>query len=173
MAIFILIAFIAVPIVEIAVFIEIGGKLGVFNTVAMVIVTAFIGTWLLRSQGLRTLHRAQESMGRNIFPISEVFDGLCLLVAGALLLTPGFVTDGIGLLLFIPPFRLVLRHWILIWLSRSGRANIWVDGNSDFSGGSDGSSHGGSGTIDGQFHEVEPDDVSSGERDKGKLPPRR
>ncbi len=169
MAIFILFAFIAIPIVEIAVFIEIGGRLGVFNTVAMVVITAFIGTWLLRSQGLRTLHRAQESMGRNIFPVSEVFDGLCLLVAGALLLTPGFVTDAIGFLLFIPPFRLVLRHWIMIWLSRSGRADIWVDGNAGFPGGPGDKSD----TIDGQFHEVDPDDNDNGGRDSGKLPPRR
>lgn len=173
MAIFILIAFITIPIVEIAVFIEIGGKLGVFNTVAMVIVTAFIGTWLLRSQGLRTLHRAQESMARSIFPVSEVFDGLCLLVAGLLLLTPGFVTDAIGFLLFVPPFRLLLRHWIMRWLSRSGRADIWVDGNNDFRGGPPGGNRGGdrdsSGTIDGQFHEIDPDDKD----DNGKLPPRR
>jgi UPF0716 protein FxsA len=168
MAIFILLAFIAVPIVEIAVFIKIGGQLGVFNTVAMVVITAFIGTWLLRSQGLRTLHRAQESMARNIFPVSEVFDGLCLLAAGAFLLTPGFVTDALGFLLFVPPFRLFLRYWLLIWLSRSGRANIWVDGNANFPGNRPDNSNDVSGTIDGKFHEVDPDDGP----DNKRLPPR-
>lgn len=173
MAIIILIAFIAVPIVEIAVFIEIGGQLGVFNTIGMVIVTAVIGTWMLRSQGLRTFHKAQESMARNVFPVSEVFDGLCLLIAGALLLTPGFVTDAIGFLLFVPPVRLFLRHWILIWLSRTGRANVWVDGDGGGDGGFPGNDPNGSrnqsGTIDGDFHEVDPDDKP----DNGKLPPRR
>lgn len=169
MAIIILIAFIAVPIVEIAVFIEIGGQLGVFNTIAMVIVTAFIGTWLLRSQGLRTLHKAQESMARNVFPVSEVFDGLCLLVAGALLLTPGFVTDALGFLLFVPPLRQYLRHWLLIWLSRSGRTNVWVDGDGGFPGPDPKGPRNQSGTIDGEFHEVDPDDKPK----NGKLPPRR
>lgn len=169
MAILILIAFIAVPIVEIAVFIEIGGQLGVFNTIAMVVVTAILGTWLLRSQGLRTLHRAQDSLARNIFPVSEVFDGLCLLVAGALLLTPGFVTDALGFLLFVPPLRLLLRQGIWTWLSRSGRTSAWVDGDGRFSGERPRGRHDRSGTIEGKFHEVDPDDKPK----DGKLPPRR
>jgi UPF0716 protein FxsA len=170
MAIILLIAFIAAPIVEIAVFIEVGGRIGVLNTVLTVVLTAMIGTWLLRSQGLRTLNRVQQSLDRNIFPVEEVFDGLCLLVAGVLLLTPGFVTDAMGFLLFIPPFRRRLRHWVWLWLSRSGTTRVWVDGE-DMTGGR--SPPGGrppSGAIEGDFHEVEPE---TDRKDHGKPPPDR
>ena len=104
MAKFILLAFIAVPIIEIAVFLEVGAQIGVLNTILMIVVTAIIGTWLLRSQGIQTLQRAQESLNQNVFPAFEVFDGLCLLFAGGLLLTPGFVTDAVGFFLFVPHF---------------------------------------------------------------------
>ena len=102
--------FIAMPLVEIAVFIEVGGWIGLWSTLAVVVLTAVIGTWLLRLQGLSTLRRAQAAIERNELPLAEVFDGACLLFAGALLLTPGFVTDGIGFLLFLPPVRAGLRR---------------------------------------------------------------
>ena len=94
--------FIVIPIVEIAVFIEVGGRIGLWNTVAVVIITAMIGTWLLRSQGLKTLESARRNMERQVFPVAELFDGICLLLAGGLLLSPGFVTDAFGFLLFVP-----------------------------------------------------------------------
>ena len=109
MGLIILVAMIAVPIIEIAVFIEAGVWLGLWPTIGVVILTAIIGSTLLRHQGLATLVRVRESMDAGRLPVAELFDGLCLLVAGALLLTPGFVTDGVALLLFMPPFRLILR----------------------------------------------------------------
>ncbi len=109
MGLLILITIIAVPIIEIAVFIEAGEALGLLETIGFVFLTAVAGSALLRHQGLTTLARVRESMNNGKVPVAELFDGLCQLVAGALLLTPGFVTDGIGLLLFVPPFRLVLR----------------------------------------------------------------
>lgn len=109
MGLFILLLFIGVPILEIAVFIGVGERIGLFNTIAIVILTAVAGTALLRSQGLSVLGRAQESLRENRFPMEEVFDGLCLVLAGALLLTPGFVTDMFGFLLFFPPARLALK----------------------------------------------------------------
>ena len=93
MALVLLAAFIAVPVIEIALFIEIGGWIGLWSTIGVVILTAFAGTTLLRLQGLTVLQRVQESAARNEIPVEEVFTGLCLLVAGVLLLTPGFFTD--------------------------------------------------------------------------------
>ena len=110
MGLVLLLVMVGVPIVEIAVFIEVGGRLGLWPTLATVILTAMAGTALLRQQGLATLQRVHESLEANRFPMAEVFDGLCLLVAGALLLTPGFVTDAAGLLLFVPAVRGALRR---------------------------------------------------------------
>ncbi|MEL0111000.1 MAG: FxsA family protein, partial [Rickettsiales bacterium] len=92
MPVIILFVFIAVPIAEIAVFIEAGEQFGLWPTLGLVILTAVIGTALLRHQGLQTIQRVQLSLERGEMPVGEVFTGLCLLVAGALLLTPGFLT---------------------------------------------------------------------------------
>jgi UPF0716 protein FxsA len=171
MAIILLIAFVAVPVVEIAVFIEVGGRIGALNTILTVVLTATIGIWLLRGQGLQALGRVQESLNRNVLPVAEVFDGLCLLAAGALLLTPGFVTDAMGFLLFVPPFRRHLRRWVWLWLSRSGRTGVWINGE-DFGGGGPkpGGGHKPPGTIEGDFREIEPE---KGRKDHGKPPPDR
>ncbi len=132
---YILIAFIATPIIEIALFIEAGERFGLWPTLAAVIATAFAGTWLLRRQGLATWTRAAESLRRNVFPIDEVFTGLCLVMAGALLLTPGFVTDAIGLALFAPPVRRMLAGLLRRRLERGQGPKVWVNGKSvDFSG---------------------------------------
>ncbi|MFP6734331.1 MAG: FxsA family protein, partial [Rhodospirillales bacterium] len=106
----IFILLLAVPIVEIGVFIEVGGLIGLWPTITVIFVTAAIGAALLRAQGLAVMYRAQEAMARGEMPLTQVFDGLCLLFAGAMLLTPGFVTDGVGFLLFIPPLRILLRR---------------------------------------------------------------
>ncbi len=167
MAIFILLALIIVPMVEIGIFVQVGAAIGLWNTLACVVLTAIVGTWLLRAEGIRTLRRAQESFARQEFPVTEVFDGMCLLVAGALLLTPGFATDGLGLLLFVPPFRAVIKGWL--WR----RIGVPGDGTSppreppgepprDSQWGA-----GGGPTIDGEYHEVDPD---NGPRGGHRLP---
>jgi UPF0716 protein FxsA len=106
-----LLLFIGMPIAEIYVFIEAGGRFGVWPTVAAVILTAVIGTALLRAQGLAVMQRARDSLDRGEMPLAEVFDGACLLLAGALLLTPGFITDAIGFALLIPLTRAGLKVW--------------------------------------------------------------
>ena len=116
MAALIFLAFIIVPIAEIAIFIGVGGAIGLWNTIALIVLTAIAGTALLRAQGLSTLRRAQESFARHVFPINELFDGLCLLIAGAMLLTPGFATDTAGLALFVPWIRAALRRALLGYL---------------------------------------------------------
>lgn len=128
MAIAVALAIVAIPIIEITLLIQVGGIIGVWRTVALIVITAVIGTALLRAQGLRTLQAAQASLNRNEMPVAELFDGACLLVAGVLLLTPGFVTDTIGLLLFIPPVRRLVRALLSRWVSTRARTTIWVDG---------------------------------------------
>lgn len=126
MPVIILFVFIAVPIAEIAVFIEAGERFGLWPTLGLVILTAVIGTALLRHQGLQTIQRVQLSLDRGEMPVGEVFTGLCLLVAGALLLTPGFLTDGVGFALFVPAVRRLLAGFAMRALS--ARGTIWVDG---------------------------------------------
>ena len=156
----ILFAFIAIPVAEIAVLVEVGGAIGVWPTLGAVVATALFGTWMLRLQGLSALARAQASLTRGAFPAREVFDGLCLVFAGALLLTPGFLTDAAGLLLTAPPVRAVLRRRVLAWLRARGRVRM---------AGMDGAPGEGGGTvIDGAFEEVDPDRPETG---RAELPP--
>ncbi len=158
MAVFILLAFIIVPIVEIGVFVEVGGALGLWNTIGLVIMTAVIGASLLRAQGMNTLRRAQESFSRQVFPMVELFDGLCLLVAGALLLTPGFVTDATGLAFFVPWVRAALRRVALSRLMESGPGGAWTDGqNIGGPGPGPGPDGQDGGIIDGEFREIDND----------------
>ena len=172
MAGLILLAFILVPIAEIAVFIEAGKIIGLGWTLALVVATAVAGTWLLRRQGLQALAQTQARLNRGELPVGEMFTGLCLLVAGALLLTPGFLTDSVGLLLFVPPLREALGGFVLRRLVRSPRARVWVDGQEvDLGHGSAGRGPGGP-VIDGEFTHVPPES-GDGEAGGGKSPWRR
>lgn len=94
--------FAILPIVEIALLINVGEIVGGWNTVAIVIITAFIGAHLVRQQGIQTLATAQNKMRTGEMPGQEMAEGLLLLVAGVLLVTPGFITDGIGFLFSLP-----------------------------------------------------------------------
>ena len=100
-----LIAFIAVPIIEIALFIQIGGFLGLFPTLAVVVLTAIAGTYLVRTQGLAVLSQLQSRFRKMNDPSEPIAHGAMILFSGALLLTPGFFTDFIGFLLLIPNVR--------------------------------------------------------------------
>lgn len=172
MAIVLLAAFIAVPVIEIAAFIQIGGWIGLWPTIAVVVLTAFAGTTLLRLQGLAVLQRAQEAAARNELPVTEVFDGLCLLVAGVLLLTPGFFTDALGFLLFVPPLRHLVALGLWNWLVRSGRVSFSAGGfysgpppGGGRSGGPRGGNPPGRGpVIDGEYEDM---DTSSGRNGSG------
>ena len=111
MAFVILLALIGVPLVEIAVFIEVGGWIGLWPTLAVIVLTAVVGTWLIRAQGIGVLMRARRTVAEGGAPLREAFDGICLIVAGAFLLTPGFVTDAAGFLLLLPPLRDLAAVW--------------------------------------------------------------
>lgn len=101
-----------IPIVEIATFIAIGGQIGIGLTLLMILVTAVIGTILLRVQGLGLIREIQTKFADGQVPGRALGDGAMIVVAGLLLLTPGFVTDGIGFLLFVPPVRSAIFSFV-------------------------------------------------------------
>jgi UPF0716 protein FxsA len=100
--------FLTIPLIEIALFIQVGGLIGVGGTIALTLLTALAGTALVRRQGMTTLGRLQAQAEAGEDPSVEILGGALILLAGLLLLTPGFFTDGVGLLLLIPPVRLML-----------------------------------------------------------------
>jgi len=103
---------IGVPLVEIYVLVEVGRVIGAPSTIALVVLMALAGSWLLRHEGLRTLARVQQAAARGELPALELLEGLVLLVTGVLLLTPGFVTDVLGFLALLPPVRSALARWL-------------------------------------------------------------
>lgn len=100
-----LLIFIAVPLIEIALFIQLGGAIGLFPTLAIVVLTAVLGTWLVRTQGALAINELRGSFSELRDPTEPLAHGAMILIAGALLLTPGFFTDTVGFLLLFPPFR--------------------------------------------------------------------
>ncbi|MCK4713448.1 MAG: FxsA family protein, partial [Marinosulfonomonas sp.] len=94
--------FIAVPLIEIALFIKVGGILGLWYTLGVVVATAFLGTWLVRTQGIAAMNQVRGSFSQMQDPSEPLANGAMILFAGALLLTPGFFTDAIGFLLLFP-----------------------------------------------------------------------
>jgi UPF0716 protein FxsA len=100
-----LILFIAVPLVEVALFIQIGGWIGLWPTLAAIVLTAVVGSAVIRHQGFGVAQRARERLATGEAPMREGFDGLCLVVAGLLMITPGFFTDAVGGALLLPPVR--------------------------------------------------------------------
>lgn len=106
--------FLIIPLAEIWFLIKIGGIIGASWTILLVVFTAVVGASLVRIQGISTLSRIQQSMNQGKMPAVEMFEGLALFLAGALLLTPGFFTDAIGFCLLIPPLRRQMIKSILI-----------------------------------------------------------
>jgi UPF0716 protein FxsA len=102
---------VGVPLIEIALFVTIGGAIGLWPTLACVVLTAIIGAALFRRQGLQALRRLQAAMDRGEDPSGPLADGALLLLSGALLLTPGFFTDAVGLALLFPAVRAALVAW--------------------------------------------------------------
>lgn len=97
--------FIFIPIIEIAIFISIGSNIGIINTIAIILITALVGIFLVRRQGISLLFKAQRNMSQGIIPTDEIKGGIFLLVSGLLLITPGFFTDCIGFAMFLKPVQ--------------------------------------------------------------------
>jgi UPF0716 protein FxsA len=158
MGLILLAALIGVPILEIAVFIQAGKLIGLWPTLGVVLLTAILGSWQLRVQGLTTLARARAELDRGALPARELFDGACLLIAGALLLTPGFVTDAVGFLLFIPAVRHLLRETVGRRIARHMETRVYMHGGP---GGPGARRRGPGPVIEGEY-----DDVTEDRRDE-------
>jgi UPF0716 protein FxsA len=109
----VLILFLVVPFVEIYLLVEIGSRVGALLTILLVVSTAIVGAWLVRLQGLATWRQFQAALARAELPATPLAEGLCLLVAGALLLTPGFFTDAVGFACLISPLRRSVAKYLL------------------------------------------------------------
>ena len=101
----IFLTFIIIPIIEISIFITIGSNIGILNTIAIILVTALIGIFLVRRRGLSLLFNAQNNLSQGIMPTEEIKGGIFLLISGLLLITPGFFTDCIGFAVFLKPVQ--------------------------------------------------------------------
>jgi UPF0716 protein FxsA len=101
--------FIVVPIAELYVIIQVGEAIGVLPTIALLIVDSLLGSWLMRSQGRSAWRRFNMTLGEGRIPHREVLDGALVIFGGALLLTPGFLTDILGIVLLLPPTRALVR----------------------------------------------------------------
>ena len=127
-----LIIFIAIPLLEIFLFIQVGGAIGVWLTLFLVVATAVIGINMLRRQGLRTLRNAQLRMAEDKLPAYELLEGLLLLIAAVVLITPGFFTDAVGFALLISRFR----YWLIVQFGRALYSRFQVYNNRRGGGGS-------------------------------------
>ena len=122
MAPLLLVLLLVVPLVELWVIVSVASSVGVPETILLLVAISAAGAWLLKQQGLATWRRLQQSLQRGAMPAEEVTDGALILFGGALLLTPGFLTDLIGLLLLLPPSRAVVkrafRKAFALWLGK-------------------------------------------------------
>ena len=102
-----------IPFAEIYLLLQVGGIIGAFPTILLVVFTAVLGAWLLRQQGFATFQRFQESLAQGVIPAYEMVEGPIILVGGALLLTPGFITDIIGFACLIPQLRRKIAQYVI------------------------------------------------------------
>jgi UPF0716 protein FxsA len=149
--------FVAVPIAEIAVLISVGGEIGLGSTILLVIATAMLGAWLVRNQGFQTMQRLRTEVDQGRMPAMELAEGFAILVAGALLLTPGFITDAIGFACLTPP----LRKATIRWLAGKGM----LASTNGPSGNTPGSNIPGGNVYDGEYRESGYTEVEYRKRD--------
>lgn len=117
--------FLALPFVELYVIVQVGRSIGALNTIAVLLLVSLAGAWLVKREGLGVLRRAQERAASGAVPGRELVDGVLILFAGALLLTPGFLTDVVGILLLLPPVRAALRGAATRALGRRGGVRLY------------------------------------------------
>jgi len=145
-----LLLFITIPIAEMYLLILVGSQIGALPTIGLVVLTATVGLWLLKLEGLSTLVRLQDRINQGEIPGQELLEGIMLLIGGALLLTPGFVTDGIGFVCLIPMLRKPIAQWLINRGMMGALGNIHVGGTRVWP------DQDGSTIIEGEFEEQDP-----------------
>ncbi len=150
---FLVIAFIVVPIIEIYLIVQVDAAIGGWETLGLLVLDSVIGAWLVRREGFSILAKVQTALGRGDLPTNELIDGMLVVFAGALMLTPGFITDALGFVLLLPPSRALVRNALKTRFA--GRISV---GGGAY-GASFGSSFGGPGYTDVWGTDVTPDDV--------------
>ena len=110
--------FIAIPLIEVILFITIGKYIGLWNTIFIIIMTGIVGAILVKSQGISILNKALGEIKSNKVPIFSIFEGIAILIAGAFLLTPGFLTDTLGCVLLVPKARNIIINYITSYLKK-------------------------------------------------------
>ncbi len=126
MTLFLLLVFVVAPLVELAVIVQVAGALGVLNTIGLMVLMSLLGAWLAKREGLGVLRRIQAALDRGDLPNREVADGGLILLAGALMIAPGFISDCLALLLLFPPTRALVRGPVLRLAAapRPGRRDV-------------------------------------------------
>ena len=124
----ILFLIIVIPLIEIYLFIKIGSKIGALNTISLILITAVIGIYYVRYEGINTLKSGISEMINNKLPIYEIISGATLAFASVLLILPGFATDIIGLLLIFPPTRKLLFNLLSVKLSKKNKKKDFIEG---------------------------------------------
>jgi UPF0716 protein FxsA len=131
MLLILILLLIAIPIAELYVIVQVAQELGVLNTIALLIVISVVGAWLVKREGLGVLMRVQGQLAEGRTPTKELVDGFILIVAGALMFAPGFLSDVVGILLILPPTRAVVRGLVLRSFRKrvaTGRMGVWTNG---------------------------------------------
>ncbi len=154
-----LILFLVVPVAEIYLLIKVGSLIGAIPTILLILATAIIGAGLLRQQGLSTLACFQNNLSSGTLPAQEMIEGILLAVGGALLMTPGFVTDAMGFFCLIPFTRKALAHYIMKRSAvqmQAGFASSARSGSQGYNGNADNN------TYEGEFVRKEDDRLNRG-----------
>lgn len=124
-----LLLFVLVPALELALLIELGRHVGTLNTLLLIASTGIIGASLARRQGLGVLRRMQTEFGQGRIPSGSIVDGVIILVSGALLITPGILTDAVGFLCLVPDTRTIIKSVLWRWIERhvrTGRVDLSI-----------------------------------------------
>lgn len=162
-----LLLLLALPLIEIALFIEIGGAIGLWPTLAIIVLTAVLGGYIVRRQGLASLREAQTRLAAGENPNRALADTVMIMIAGALLLLPGFLSATVGLILLLSPVRTMLFHWMarraaFVTMQARRTSRVWPGGT----------------TVDGEFTHVDPksdparpgNDATNGDAAHPRLP---